>query len=60
MPEAMERALRAQAKKKGFDKERTDRYVYGGMRKAGWEPGEGEGHKKKRAKRKKHAKREPY
>ena len=38
MPEEMERKLKAQAKKKGFGKERTARYVYGTMRKAGWTP----------------------
>ena len=29
MPEKMERALKAQAKKKGFSKERTAAFVYG-------------------------------
>jgi hypothetical protein len=38
MPEAMERRLKAQAKRKGFGKERADRYTYGTMRKAGWKP----------------------
>lgn len=38
MPEEMERKLKAQAKKKGFSKERTARYVYGTMRKTGWVP----------------------
>lgn len=38
MPEEMERKLKAQAKKKGFSKERTGAYVYGTMRKTGWTP----------------------
>ncbi len=38
MPVAMERALKAEAKKKGFSKERTGAYVYGTMRKTGWKP----------------------
>lgn len=38
MPAAMERALKRVAKKKGFGKERTDRFVYGAMRKTGWKP----------------------
>ena len=39
MPEALERKLKSQAKKKGFSKERTGAYVYGTMRKTGWKPG---------------------
>ena len=38
MPKAMERALKRQAKKKGFGKKRADKYTYGAMRKAGWKP----------------------
>lgn len=38
MPEAMERKLKAEAKKKGFGKKRTGAYVYGTMRKTGWKP----------------------
>lgn len=38
MPEALERKLKAQAKKKGFGKERAGAYVYGTMRKTGWKP----------------------
>lgn len=39
MPKKMEKKLKAQAKKMGLGKERTDAYVYGTMRKAGWKPG---------------------
>lgn len=35
MPESMERALRAEAKKKGLTGEDADRYVYGAMNNAG-------------------------
>jgi len=38
MPEEMERKLKAIAKKKGWSKERQNAYVYGTMRKTGWEP----------------------
>jgi len=38
MPAEMERALRAEAKKKGFSGERADRYIYGTMMKTGWRP----------------------
>ena len=38
MPKELERKLRAEAKKKGFSKERTNAYVYGAMRKMGWKP----------------------
>lgn len=34
----MERALKAEAKKRGFGKERTGAFVYGTMRKTGWKP----------------------
>ena len=39
MPKAMERRLKAQARKKGYSKERTGAFVYGTMRKTGWKPG---------------------
>ena len=38
MPEAMERALKAEAKRKGLSKQRAGAYVYGTMRKTGWKP----------------------
>lgn len=38
MPEAMERALKREAAKRGYSGERADRFVYGTMRKAGWKP----------------------
>ena len=38
MPEKMEKKLKAEAKKKGLGKERTDAFVYGTMRKTGWKP----------------------
>ena len=38
MPKKLEEKLKRQAKKKGFGKERTGRYVYGTLRKAGWKP----------------------
>ena len=38
MPEEMERKLKAEAKKRGYSKERADAYVYGTMRKTGWKP----------------------
>lgn len=45
MPKAAEKAMRKTAKKRGYGKERTKRYVYGGLRKMGWKP------KKRRKKR---------
>lgn len=39
MPKALEEKLKRQAKEKGFGKERTGAYVYGTLRKTGWEPG---------------------
>ena len=36
MPEALERKLKAQAKKKGLGKKRMGAYVYGTLRKTGW------------------------
>ena len=38
MPEAMERALKAKARKLGFSKKRAGAFVYGTMRKTGWKP----------------------
>ena len=38
MPKALEKALKKEAKKKGFGKERSDAYVYGTLRKTGWVP----------------------
>ena len=38
MPERMERALKAKAKRLGLSKKRTGAYVYGTMRKTGWKP----------------------
>jgi len=38
MPEALERKLRTQARKKGFTGKRAARYIYGTMRKTGWKP----------------------
>jgi hypothetical protein len=39
MPAAMERKLKAQAKKKGLKGKRAGAFVYGTMRKTGWKPG---------------------
>lgn len=38
MPKALEKKLKAEARKKGFTGERADRYVYGGLRNMGWKP----------------------
>jgi hypothetical protein len=38
MPKALERKLKAEARKKGFTGERADKYVYGTLRKTGWKP----------------------
>jgi hypothetical protein len=38
MPVKIEKALRKTAKKRRYNKEQTDRYVYGGLRKTGWVP----------------------
>ena len=38
MPEALERALKAEAKKRGYGKERADKLVYGTMVNRGWRP----------------------
>ena len=45
MPEAMERALKAQARRKGLSKKRAGAYVYGTMRKTGWKPDREKGNK---------------
>ena len=45
MPKALERKLKAQARKKRLSGERFRKYVYGVLRKTGWKP--------KREKRKK-------
>jgi hypothetical protein len=38
MPKKMEKALKAEAAKKGLTGKRADAYVYGTMRKTGWKP----------------------
>jgi len=38
MPKALERKLKAQARKKGFIGKRANAYVYGTLRKSGWRP----------------------
>ncbi len=38
MPKEMEKALKAQCKKKKMSSDRCDAYVYGTMRKTGWKP----------------------
>jgi len=38
MPKAMERKLKAEAKKRGYGKKRTGAFVYGSLRKTGWKP----------------------
>jgi len=38
MPKKMEKALKAEARKKGLKGESANAYVYGTMRKAGWKP----------------------
>lgn len=38
MPKDLEQKLKREAKAKGFGKERTNRYVYGTLRKEGWKP----------------------
>jgi hypothetical protein len=39
MPKRLERKLAATARKRGYSAARTRRYVYGGLRRAGWKPG---------------------
>ena len=50
MPKAMEKKLKAIAKKKGFGKGRTGAFVYGTMRKTGWTPSTQKKGKKKKGK----------
>ena len=38
MPKKMERKLRQTAQKRGYGQKRTNRYIYGTMRKNGWKP----------------------
>jgi hypothetical protein len=38
MPKALERKLKAEAKKKGFTGKKAGAYVYGTLRKTGWKP----------------------
>lgn len=38
MPAKLEKALMRQAKKKGYNKERAKRFVFGTLRKTGWKP----------------------
>lgn len=49
MPIALEKRLRAEARKKGLTGKRADAYVYGTMRNTGWMPTK----KKRKKKRKK-------
>ena len=45
MPEKMERALKAKARRKGYTGTRADAFVYGTLRKTGWEPKRERGNK---------------
>lgn len=38
MPKALERRLKATAKKRHYGKKRTGAYVYGTLRRIGWKP----------------------
>ena len=38
MPKELEKKLKAEAKKKGLKGDRANAYVYGTLRKFGWEP----------------------
>jgi hypothetical protein len=38
MPEALIRAAKAIARKRGYSKERTNAYAYGAARRTGWVP----------------------
>ena len=38
MPRAVERKLKAEARRKGLGKKRSGAYVYGTLRKLGWKP----------------------
>lgn len=52
MPVKLEKALRKQAKKKGFTGKRLNRYVYGTLRKTGWKPTKRKKTKKRKTKKK--------
>ena len=39
MPKALERKLKAKARKKGLTGKKASRYAYGALRKTGWVPG---------------------
>ena len=47
MPAALHRKLKRTARKRGYNKERAARYIYGTMRKIGWTPS----HQRKKLKR---------
>ena len=38
MPKELEEELLRRARKRGYGKERTGKYVYGTLRKTGWKP----------------------
>lgn len=38
MPKALEKKLKAQAKKRGYKGKRAGAYIYGTLRKTGWKP----------------------
>lgn len=38
MPKKLHEKLKKQARKKGLTGKRKDKYVYSGLRKAGWKP----------------------
>ena len=38
MPKKLEAKLKREARRKGFGKKRSNRYVYGTLRKMGWKP----------------------
>ena len=41
MPKKLEKALKAEARKKGLKGDRADAYVFGTLRKTGWKPKKG-------------------
>jgi len=47
MPKALEKKLKATARKRGYSEERSDAFVYGSMRKTGWVPSTQKGSKPK-------------
>jgi hypothetical protein len=47
MPKALERKLKAQAKKRGLKGKRANAYVFGTLRKTGWKPSTQKRRKKK-------------